>query len=635
MTSAGGMWRARRWRGVVAAWMLALGAIGLAPLPALGQPQSLRVEPPSWWVGMRQARLELLVHAPGLADWQVELTPYPGVRLVSSRAGDSANYRFVTLEIGSQARAGWLELRFTHGAQVHTHRYELAARRPGSAQRRGFDASDVILNLVPDRFANGDPINDNHPGYGDPANRADIQAGRHGGDLAGIAAHLEYFAGMGYTMLWPTPLMENRQPRYSYHGYAVTDLYRVDPRLGSNAQYRAMVAQARERGIGVIQDVVLNHVGSGHPWTADPPMRDWYTQGGRFVATRHARTAVADPYAAASDRENFTQGWFEPNMPDLNQRNPHLATYLVQNAIWWVEFADLSGLRVDTYGYSDTAFLAQWSQALMAEYPALNLVGEEWSGNPVVVAQWQRGQAPQLAVPGGGSQLPSLMDFPLHYVLRRALASGDSWNGGLTELYEALINDRLYPDPDRMVLFEGNHDVPRLYSAMGEDLALTKMALAYVLTMRGIPQLYYGTEVLMTSPRQRDDGATRQDFPGGWAGDAVNARTGEGLSVAQRDMQAFLRRLMNWRRTQSVVHRGRLMHYAPENGVYTYFRYEGDRQVMVVFNKNGSDASVDTRRYTERLRAGASGVDVISGERLTLWPALAMPARSVRVIELD
>ncbi|MBI5258426.1 MAG: glycoside hydrolase family 13 protein [Burkholderiales bacterium] len=589
-----------------------------------------RIEPPFWWAGMASPRLQLLVHGPRIAEFTPSLQ-HPGVQVTGVQRVASPNYLFIDLALAPEARPGTLALRFTRGADVLAQAYELRARRAGSAQRRGFSSADVILNLVPDRFANGDPGNDTIAGYPDPVNRADIGAGRHGGDLQGIAQHLDYIAGLGFTMLWPTPLVENKQARYSYHGYAATDLYRIDPRFGSNEDYRRLVTQGRARGLGMIQDVVLNHIGSGHWWMADLPSADWLTMGGRFVATRHARTAVSDPYAAQDDRDNFTQGWFEPEMPDLNQRQPLLATYLTQNAIWWIEYADLAGLRVDTFGYSDAAFLARFTQAVMAEYPQLNLVGEEWSGNPAVVARWQRGRT---LAPGLVSQLPSLMDFPLHYVLRRALLSEEAWNGGFTELYEALVNDTLYTEPMNMVLFEGNHDVPRLHSALGGDLALTKMALAYVLTMRGIPQLYYGTELLMTSPTQRDDGATRQDFPGGWPGDAVNAVTGAGLTPEQREAQDFVRRLMNWRKHQRVIHHGRLTHYAPENGTYVYFRHDGPQQVMVAFNKRREAVTLDTRRFHERLAPDAQGTEVLSGRRLDLSRTLELPPRSVLVIEL-
>ncbi len=606
---------------------LALAALA----PALAAPAVDHIEPPSWWVGMKHPRLQLMLHGERIGEATVAID-HPGVSVLSTTRVASPNYLFVDLEIAPDAAPGMLDLRLQRGTEVQHQAYALQPRTPGSAQREGFSAKDVILNLVPDRFANGNPANDNQPGLADTARRHDDQAGRHGGDLQGIVDHLGDIAAQGYTMLWPTPLAENNQPRYSYHGYAATDLYRIDPRFGSNEDYRRMVATARDKGLGVIQDIVLNHIGSGHWWMKDLPSPDWLTHGGRFVPTGHFRTAVSDPYAAPADRDDFTQGWFTENMPDMNQRNPLVATYQVQNAIWWIEYAGLSGLRVDTYGYSDAAFLAQWSRRLMDEYPRLNMVGEEWSANPVVVSYWLRGKRNR---DGYESHMPGMMDFPLHETLRRALVAEDGMFTGLNELYAAMANDQLYPEPMNMVLFEGNHDVPRLYSVLHEDLALWKMAIAYVLTMRGIPQLYYGTDVLMTSPTQRDDGATRRDYPGGWPGDAVNGFTGTGLSARQKEAQAFLRRLMTWRKTQPAVHRGRLLHYAPDRQTYTYFRLDGPRAVMVVLNKNREPVALRTDRFAEGLGGRRTGVDVLTGQRVEWRDVLTVPARGVMVIDLS
>ena len=621
-------------RAAVAAAGSALLLSVLTPLAVQAQPAPGidHVEPPSWWVGMRSPELQLMLHGPELGRFTPRLaSALPGVTLTRVQTVASPNYLFVTLRIAPQAKPGEIALDLKRGNETRRLRYTLAARQPGSAQRQGFGPQDVILNLVPDRFANGDPGNDTVPGYPDKLDRSDDSAGRHGGDLAGMTQHLDYIQRLGFTQIWPTPLMENKQPAYSYHGYAITDSYRVDPRFGSNEDYRRFVAAARARGIGVIQDVVLNHIGSGHWWMQDLPTPDWLGYNGGHVPTRHFRTAVPDTYAAQDDRLNFTSGWFDDHMPDMNQRQPLLATYQIQNAIWWVEWAGLSGLRIDTYGYNDRDFLARGSARLMAEYPRLNIVGEEWSANPVVISQWLRG----VRNPDGYvSHLPSVMDFPLNETLRRALVEPDSYFKGLPELYAALVNDRLYPDPKNLVLFEGNHDMPRLFSALGDDVALTKMALVYVLTMPRIPQLYYGTEVLMPSTRERDDGAARRDFPGGWAGDAVNAFTGQGLTPAQRDMQAFVQRLLTWRKTQTVIHQGRLTHYTPENGSYVWFRHDGRRQVMVVINKNQDEVTLDTRRFHERLAPDAQGVDILSGEALDLRSRLGMPPRSVRVIEL-
>jgi glycosidase len=590
-----------------------------------------RIEPPNWWVGMRHAQLQLMLHGERIAEFTPSLE-HPGVRLVSTTRTPNPNYLFIDLQIEPQAAPGTLDLRLRRGATVLHCAYPLLAREPGSAQREGFGPRDAILNLVPDRFANGNPGNDNLPGFAEKAQRADDAAGRHGGDIQGIADHLDYIAGLGYTMIWPTPLVENNQPKYSYHGYAATDLYKIDARFGSNDDYRRLVAQARAKGIGVIQDIVLNHIGSNHWWMKDLPAPDWLTHGGRFQPTAHARTAISDPYASQADRDDFTQGWFTENMPDLNQQNPLLATYLIQNTIWWVEWAGLAGIREDTYGYADTAFLAEWSRRVMQEYPRLNIVGEEWSTNPVVVAHWLRGRT---NADGHVSHTPSMMDFPLHDTLRRALVADDGMFTGLNELYAAMVNDQLYPEPRRMVLFEGNHDVPRIWSVLGEDLALWKMAMVYVATMPRTPQFYYGTEVLMTSPTQRDDGATRRDLPGGWPGDKVSAFTGEGLSAQQKEAQAFLRRLLNWRKTQPVVHDGRLMHYAPRDGTYVYFRYGGGRKVMVALNKGRAAATLDSARFHEMLAGHAAGTEVFSGQRIDLRRAITLPPRSAMLLELD
>ncbi len=612
--------RWKPWFGLVGL-LLAFGAHGL---------ELERIEPPHWWVGMKSDRLQLLVHGPGIGAATVT-SGHADFRITALQRVASPNYLFIEAQIAPRAAARTVPLRFVLKGETKVVSYELRAREPGSANRRGFGPADAILNLMPDRFANGDPSNDDVPGMVEKANRADKSNGRHGGDIQGMIDHLDYIAGMGYTMIWPTPLTENNQPAYSYHGYAATDTYRVDPRFGSNADYRRLAREAKSRGIGLIMDFVPNHIGSGHLWMRDPPTPDWLNHRGKFVPTNHARTSVSDPYASRADERAFTEGWFVDTMPDPNQRLPLLATYQTQNAIWWIEDAGLAGLRIDTYGYSDKAFLTQFTRRVMQEYPRLNMVGEEWSSNPLVIAHWLRGVRNR---DGYVSHLPSVMDFPLHDVLRRALVEPDTYQTGLNTLYEALVNDQLYPEPAQLVLFEGNHDVPRLYSVFDEDPALWRMALAYLLTMPRTPQLYYGTEVLMTSPKQRDDGAVRQDFPGGWAGDAVNARTGAGLSETQREAQAWLRKLLNWRKAQPVVHHGGLRHFYPEDGTYVYFRFDAKDRVMVVFNKAKEARTLDAARFRELLPAGAAGVDAITGRQVDLAGRFTVPARSVLVVNI-
>lgn len=584
--------------------------------------------PPNWWVGMREPRLQVMLQGAGIGAIKPTLDDTPRAKIVKITRGDSPNYLFIDLEITADAKPGELTFRFAREDGENVLRYPLLARAPGSAERRGFETRDVILNLMPDRFANGDPGNDRVAGYAEAADRNN-PGGRHGGDLRGMLDHLDYIAGMGYTMIWPTPLIENAQTEYSYHGYAATDLYRIDPRYGSNADYRDFVTRARAKGIGIIQDVVPNHIGDGHAWVKDTPTADWITLGGRFEPTRHARTAIADAYAAQVDREDFTQGWFAPTMPDLNQRQPLLATYLTQNAIWWIEYAGLAGLRVDTYGYSDTAFLAEWTRRIRAEYPNFSMVGEEWSANASVVARWQNGWV------DGKPGMPNMMDFPLNETLRTALSEPENdFSGGLRRLYEAMVNDRLYTAPTALVAFEGNHDMPRLYSVLGENMDAYKKALLYLSTVPRIPQFYYGTEVLMTSPKERDDAAIRRDFPGGWAGDSVNAFTGAGLSARQVEAQTWLRTLLNWRKTATAVHSGRFLHFVPRDGIYVYFRDDDKQRLMIVLSRNDKPTELRLDRFAEGLKGATTARNALTGTPVALGKTMTVPAHAALVIDL-
>lgn len=586
------------------------------------------VEPPNWWVGMRDTSLQLMLHGTGIADAQPTLAPYPGVTLKGSHRATSANYLFVDLDIGPEARPG--ELLLTVGAT--TLRYPLLARAPGSAQRQGFGPQDAIYLVVPDRFAKGgnDGGSGRQAGMQEGENRADPN-GRHGGDLAGMTRHLGYIAGLGFTQVWPTPLLENNSAKYSYHGYAATDFYKIDPRFGSNEDFAGFVAEARAKGVGVIQDIVLNHIGSGHWWMADLPAPDWVNQWPQYTETHHARMTLQDPYASAEDRKRFTDGWFVPGMPDLNQRRPELATYLTQMTLWWIERFGLSGIRTDTYSYSDRDFLTRWSARVMQEYPRLNIVGEEWSPHPAVVAYWQRGKRNH---DGYVSHTPSMMDFPMNTNLLAALTEADGDSTGLDKLYEGLAHDFVYPDPANLVLFDGNHDTPRMFSLLKHDVGLTKLALAYMATTRRIPQVFYGGEILMRSPTERDDGRLRADMPGGWPGDKVNAFTGAGLSAEQREMQDWVRRLFNWRKSAAVIHDGALMQYAPLEGVYVFFRYDAGRTVMVVLNKGDRPVELALARFAERVAVGARARNVLSGEVQILGERLTAPARQPLILEI-
>lgn len=605
--------------------LITLATALLMTLPTTAAEPSTRVEPPNWWVGMRDTSLQLMLHGAGIADAKPTLAPYPGVTLKASHRATSANYLFVDLDIAPGTQPGELALTVAGRAL----RYPLLARTPGSAERQGFGPKDAIYLVVPDRFAQG--------GSGQQADMKEgihrqDPGGRHGGDLAGMRQHLDYIAGLGFTQVWPTPLVENNSAKYSYHGYAATDFYKIDPRFGTNDDFRSFATEAKAKGVGVIQDIVLNHIGGGHWWMADLPAPDWVNAWPQYTETHHARMTLQDPYAAPSDRQRFTDGWFVPGMPDLNQRRPELATYLTQMTLWWIESAGLSGIRTDTYSYSDREFLSRWSARVMQEYPRLNIVGEEWSPHPAVVSYWQRGKKNH---DGYVSHAPSLMDFPLQTNLLAALLEEDGAHTGLTKLYEGLAHDFVYPDPANLVLFDGNHDTPRLFSVLKRDISLTKLALAYVATTRRIPQLFYGSELLMQSPTERDDGLVRADMPGGWAGDAVNAFTGAGLSAEQREMQDWVRRLFNWRKGATVIHDGALMQYAPLDGCYVFFRYYAGRTVMVVMNKGAKPVELALARFGERLAAGDRARDVLGGREFKLGATLSVPARGPLILEIS
>lgn len=594
------------------------------------------LEPANWWVGMNHDRVELMVHGPGISALTPRLS-HPGVTVAGVEKGENPNYLFVTLAIAPDAKPGAFDIEFFDGAKLALrHPWRVDAREAGSAQRRGFDASDAIYLITPDRFANADPRNDSAPDMAEHANRSDSN-GRHGGDITGIRRHLDYIAGMGFTQLWPTPLLENNQPAYSYHGYAITDLYRTDPRMGGNEDYRALSKEARARGVGLIMDVVLNHIGSEHWWMTDPPAADWFNHSGAYVETNHRRTTVQDPHAAPADRALFTDGWFVKSMPDLNQRNPHLARYLIQNTLWWIEYAGLSGIREDTFGYADADFLSAWAKAVLDEYPHFAMVGEEWSPNPAIVAHWQRGKVN----PGGHvPYMPSMMDFPLHIALRTALMQPEGWDHGFVGLYEMLANDFVYPDPGRLVVFAENHDTPRALAHFDGDVALWKMAMAYIATVRGTPQFYYGSEVLLRGPKERNDGLLRADMPGGWAGDGGDAFSGRGLTAEQRDAQQFVRALFNWRKRTPLLHGGKLQHFAPLDGVYVYFRYtdtpgKSRNTVMVALNKNAEATPLQLDRFADFIGGDLRARDALTGKKVTADETLTLPGKSATLLEIQ
>jgi len=612
-----------------------LAALSLT-LPVQASAVIDRVEPPSWWIGFEHRELQLLVHGDDVSAYMPEID-HPGVTVRRVERVRSPNYLFLYLDIEPDTSPGEFDIRFRGVGPDLVHRYRLEARSSDPEHARGFDGSDAIYLITPDRFANGDPSNDNIEGMADRVDRSD-KDGRHGGDLQGIIDSLDYIADLGFTAVWLNPVLENDVPAVSYHGYGATDFYRVDPRYGSNEKYRELVQAAKARGIGTIMDMIVNHTGETHWWMSDLPSDDWINMRDNPRVTSHQRYVNQDPHASESDRRAYSEGWFVvPGMPDLNQRNPLLADYLTQNALWWIEYLGLAGIRMDTYPYPDKHYMAEWTRRIMLEYPSFNIVGEEWSGSPATVSYWQRGQQ---NLDGYVSWLPSLMDFPLQEALWLALTTEDGAPldnrspGGLEQLYRMLSYDFLYPDPDALVIFPDNHDMSRIYTQVGHDDDLYRMALAYVLTMRGTPQIYYGTEILMHNRGDDSHGAIRSDFPGGWPGDARNAFTGDGMNRSEREAQSFMRKLLNWRQKTPVIHHGRTMHFAPEEATYAYFRYDERDAVMVILNKNDTPHALDLERFAERFEGFHEAHDVLTDAVYPLDRPLRLPPRSVLVLEL-
>jgi glycosidase len=608
----------------------------LVPIWAGAAPADIqRVEPPFWWTGFKETSLQLMVYGEEISRFEPTVD-YPGVTIERVAKVESPNYLFIYLDIAPETQPGSFQISFTGKGLTLTHPYEIREKNPDPAHTRGFDASDAIYLITPDRFANGDPGNDTIDGMGDPVDRGNPD-GRHGGDIQGIIDRLDYIKGLGFTAIWLNPLLENDMSAFSYHGYSTTDFYAVDRRYGSNELYRQLVADAREKGVGVIMDMIVNHIGSEHWWMADLPTGDWLNFQDNPRITSHEHITEQDPYASEYDTQLYSDGWFVYTMPDLNQRNPLLADYLTQNGLWWIEYLGLAGIRMDTWPYPDKHYMSEWSRRIMKEYPDFNIVGEEWTDNQAAVAYWQRGQDNR---DGYVSYLPSLMDFPLQNALRWGLMTAEESKmedlrpGGLLYLFRALANDFVYPEPSALVIFPDNHDMSRIFTQLGEDYDLFRMALAYVLTMRGVPQIYYGTEILMSHPGTEAHGDLRMDFPGGWPGDERSGFSGDGLTERQREARDFVRKLLHWRRDARVIHSGELTHFVPQDGAYVYFRHDSENSVMIVLNKNEETHPLDLARFNERLEGYREAHDVITGEVLPLRDPLDLPPRSVRVLEL-
>ena len=550
------------------------------------------------------------------------------VELVSVEKAENPNYIFLNLIVNDKGISGDFDIDYGR----NTIKYNINKKELDSDRHNGFDTSDVLCLITPDRFINGDYSNDNHPDMLEKANRGPW--GRHGGDLKGINDNLNYLIDLGYTAIWLNPILENNMVKSSYHGYSTTDYYKVDPRFGTNEEFKNLTKKADRMGVKMVMDIIPNHSGSEHWFVKDPPFSNWLNFNNSYSQTTHRRETVQDIHASEYDKKHFNDGWFVETMPDLNQNNKFMSTYLIQNAIWWIEYSGIKGYRVDTYPYADKNFMSDWTFEIMNEYPHFNIVGEEWSDTPIVTSYWQAGKTNH---DGYVSYLPSLMDFPLQINFSEALNDEITWGNGFVKPYRTLASDFLYGDPYNLVVFPDNHDMTRFLTQVDNDLDLFKMGLVFYTTVRGIPQFYYGTEVLMNSndnPRSHD--VIRSEFPGGWNDHQVNALTGEGLTNDQIEFQNFFKKLLNWRKNNKVIHQGKFIHFTPkeQEEIYSYFRILDDKMVWTIFNRKDEAQTINLDKYQEVLKGESNGYDVIHEKSIDL-NKLKISPKSALIIEID
>ena len=614
-----------------------------------------RIEPTDWYVGLKDASLQLMVYGKDIKTADVT-TDYPGVKIDSLVRLDSPNYLLVYIDV-KDAQPGTMTLLFQQGKQKKKVNYTLKAREKKGEERYGFSNADVLYMLMPDRFASGRTDNDQIKGLRPYKNDRTQPSLRHGGDLEGIRQHLDYFKELGVTALWFTPVLENDSPDHgtqsTYHGYATTNYYRVDPRFGSNEEYRQLCDEAHAKGIKIVMDMIFNHSGYEHPWTLDMPSKDWLntpewlspenqanavemkTMDGaakvndKYLQTSYKLTPVVDPYASKIDLHETVDGWFVPTMPDLNQRNPHVIKYLIQNSIWWIETVGIDGIRMDTYPYADRDAMAQWMKIIGEEYPNFNTVGETWVTEPAYTAAWQKDSK----LSEKNSYLPTVMDFAFYDRINQAKnEETDAWWNGFNRIYNNFVYDYLYPNPSNVMAFLENHDTDR-FLGEGKDTVALKQALALLLTVNRTPQLYYGTEVLMNGTKHITDGNVRKDFPGGFPGDTKNCFTREGRTQAENAMFDWLSRLLHWRQGNDVIIKGKQTQFIPFNGIYVIARQYNGKTVLTILNGNHKQADMQLDRYAEIIGNATAAKDVITGRTVKLDKKLSLKSRQTLILE--
>lgn len=590
-----------------------------------------KIEPPFWYAGMHNPELQIMFYGKNIAQYEASVSNNVVIKNVVKT--ENPNYIFITIDTKNIPASDFVFSFKNKNKVAFTKKYTLKARRKNSAQRKSFDSSDLIYLIMPDRFANGNPNNDTDKSLNEKADRS-LPGGRHGGDIEGIIKHLDYLEELGVTAIWSTPLCEDNDKVHSYHTYGQSDVYKIDPRYGTNEEYVRLSAELKKRNMKLIKDYVTNHWGAEHWMYKDLPTYDWIHQFPGFSQSNYRMTTQFDTNAAAIDAKNCMDGWFVPSMPDLNQSNPLVLNYLIQNAIWWIEYADLDGFRVDTYSYNDKIGIAKWTKAITDEYPYFNIVGEVWMHDQAQMSYWQK-DSPISAIQSYNSYLPSVMDFTLHDAFGNVFNEDKAtWNDGMIKVYDNFANDFLYPNVNNLLTFVENHDTGRFNHIYKNDFGKYQMAMALIATVRGIPQIYYGSEIGMAGDKGKGDADIRQDFPGGWTGDKNNAFTKAGRTEEQAKFFDFSSKLFQWRKGKSVIHSGKMTHYIPEDNVYVYFRYNDNETVMVIINNAAQPKTFKTARFQENIKDFTSGKDVLTGKSINVKEDITIEEKSVLILEL-
>lgn len=583
-----------------------------------------KVAPSFWWAGMKNSELQILLYGEDLALSDVTVSG-EGIYLKETVRQDNPNYLLLYLDL-SEAKAQTFQILLKHGKKKLQIPYELKSRVRRGEDVKGFTSEDVLYLIMPDRFANGNPENDVVDGMREKKIDRTDSFSRHGGDIQGISNHLDYIADLGVTAIWLNPTQENDMESGSYHGYAITDYYQIDRRFGSNEDFCALVEKAHEKNLKVVMDMIFNHCGSENYLFRDKPSKDWFNYHSNYVQTSFKTVSVMDIHASAFEKKIATDGWFTSVMPDFNQRNRHVARYLIQSSIWWIEYAGINGIRQDTHPYADFDFMSQWCKEVLDEYPYFNIVGETWLNSNVLVSYWQKDS--KLAAPLN-SNLPAVMDFPLQALMNQAFdeETGD-WGGGLYKLYDYQTQDLVYANPMNLLTFLDNHDTSRFVQTdeMAKNLKRYKQAMVFLLTTRGIPQIYYGTEILMTGDKGKGDGDLRKDFPGGWQGDTRNCFAKNGRTALENEAFEFTRQLLNWRKGNQVIGKGSLKHYSIQNGVYVYQREFNGKSVVIIMNGTDDSKELDLAPYQEILPR-ENALDVLTGKNVNLSGKLCLDER--------